>query len=108
MNRHDFDGIAFCQRRKNVDEKAQGGGGQLDTVRLVLLIEDLDVLGFEFSRQVSGQGALAFDGCFYFALYGKVDRRMNNDRHDFSDILIMNAGTLFEINENRNKRNARY
>jgi hypothetical protein len=44
-----------------------------------LLIEDLDVLGFELSRQVSGQGALAFDGSFDLAFYGEVEGGMHND-----------------------------
>ncbi len=101
MHRNDLDRVAGCQLRQNVDQQAQGRGGKFDAMSFVPLVENLDVLSLEMGREVSSQSALPFNGGFYFAFYREADRG------DMASpaLGMRNAGTLFEISENRNKRN---
>jgi hypothetical protein len=43
-------------------------------VSFILLVENLDALGFELSGEIGSEGALAFDSGLNFARHGQVDR----------------------------------
>ena len=46
----DHDEAAVGQLRQDVDQQTQRGGRQLDSVSLVVLVKDLDLLGLELRR----------------------------------------------------------
>ncbi|MNT22516.1 hypothetical protein D3C72_1579010 [compost metagenome] len=71
MDRDNLDGIAIGQFGQDIHEQTQRRGRQFHLMGLVLLVEDLNALGFEFGREIGRQGTLAVHSRFHLALDGK-------------------------------------